>query len=247
MLDIDQNIIILVVIAIFSGGLVKGTLGVGMPMLAVPIIAFVLPPTKAMILLCFPILCSNFLQMNVQKGIGSYRFLPLTIMLILGLIIGGRLIVEIEMSTISIIIALSIILAAIINLFGIKFKNIKPNYEKPFTMILGFFSGILGGFSTFFGPPILAYLISIDLEKESFVRTISVMYFVGGIILYSSLLYHGLGTLNDLYLSALMTLPAMIGLYFGTKIRKKISNDLFRKFILTMLILVGFSLLIKNL
>ena len=59
MLDIDQNIIILVVIAIFSGGLVKGTLGVGMPMLAVPIIAFVLPPTKAMILLCFPILCSR--------------------------------------------------------------------------------------------------------------------------------------------------------------------------------------------
>ncbi len=247
MLYIDQNILFIIILAIFCGGLVKGTLGVGMPMLAVPIIAFVLPPTTAMILLCFPILCSNFLQMNVQKGIGSYRFLPLILMLILGIIIGGRLILEIEMNTISIIIALSIISSAIVNLFGISFKNIKPNYEKPFTMILGFFSGILGGFSTFFGPPILAYLISVDLEKESFVRTISVMYFVGGVTLYSSLLYHGLGTLNDLYLSAFLTFPAIIGLYFGTKIRKKISNDLFRKFILTMLIIVGFSLLIKNL
>ena len=116
MLYIDQNILFIIILAIFCGGLVKGTLGVGMPMLAVPIIAFVLPPTTAMILLCFPILCSNFLQMNVQKGIGSYRFLPLILMLILGIIIGGRLILEIEMNTISIIIALSIISSAIVNL-----------------------------------------------------------------------------------------------------------------------------------
>ena len=246
MFNLDQNILFLIIVAIFSGGLVKGTLGVGMPMVAVPIIAFFLPPTTAMMLLCFPILFSNLLQMNIKKGVGSYRFLPMIIMLVIGLIIGGRLIVEIELSTVSIIIAVSIISAAIVNLLGIKFKNINTKHERPFTMILGFLSGILGGFSTLFGPPILAYLISADLEKEYFIRTIAIMYFIGGIALYGSLLYHGLGTLNNLYLSAFLTLPAIIGQYFGTKVRNRLSNELFRKFILTMLILIGFSLLIKN-
>ena len=87
----------------------KGILGLGMPMVAVPVIAYFLPPTTAMMLLCFPILSTNFLQMQIQKGLGSLRFLPLLIFLVIGLIVGGRLIVEIELNTVSIIIAISII------------------------------------------------------------------------------------------------------------------------------------------
>ena len=49
-----------------AGGLVKGTLGFGMPMVALPIIAFIIPPTTAMILLCAPIFLTNFLQINYE-------------------------------------------------------------------------------------------------------------------------------------------------------------------------------------
>ena len=108
-------------------------------MIAVPLIAFVLPPTTAMILLCFPILSANLLQMKNHKGVGSYRFFPKLVMLILGLIISGRLILEIDLNTISIIIAVSIITAAVVNLFGLKLKKIDTSYEKLFTMTLGFF------------------------------------------------------------------------------------------------------------
>ena len=113
-------------------------------------------------------------------------------------------------------------------------------------MILGFFSGILGGLSTFFGPPILAYLISIELEKEYFIRIISTIYFIGGFTLYSSLLYHGIGSLDDLYLSLFLVLPTFIGQNFGTKIRNYLSNELFRNSILIILIIIGISLLFKK-
>ena len=56
MFYIDQNFLFLIIVAILIGGIIKGTLGVGLPMIAVPLIAFVLPPTTAMILLCFQIL-----------------------------------------------------------------------------------------------------------------------------------------------------------------------------------------------
>ena len=246
MIYLDLNTFFFIVLAIFFGGLVKGTLGVGLPMISVPIIAFFLPPTKAIMLLCFPILCSNFLQMKVHEGIGSYRFAPMLFTLIIGLIIGGRLILEIELSTVSIIIAISIIAAAVVNLFGLNFRNVDIKYERSFTMILGFFSGILGGLSTFFGPPILAYLISIELEKEYFIRIISTIYFIGGFTLYSSLLYHGIGSLDDLYLRLFLVLPTVIAQNIGTKIRRHLSNEIFRNSILIILIIIGISLLFKN-
>ena len=158
----DPNLILIIILSIIAGSFMKGVLGLGTPMVAVPIIAYFLPPTTAMMLLCFPILSTNFLQMQVHKGLGSLRFLPLLVFLVIGLIVGGRLIVEIELNTVSMIIAISIICAALLNFFGFRINKIEIKYERPITSILGFFSGILGGLSTFYGPPILTYLISIN-------------------------------------------------------------------------------------
>ena len=190
----DPTIIIIIILAVLAGGLVKGTLGFGMPMVALPIIAFIIPPTTAMILLCAPIFLTNFLQIKFRQGVSSYRFLPMFLSLIIGLIIGARLILEIDVKTITQIIAVSIIFAALVNCFGIKIKNINKNHENTITSLIGFGSGILGGLSTFYGPPMLAYLVAVDLPKEKFVRTVSTMYFIGSFPLYGSLIYYGFAT-----------------------------------------------------
>ena len=115
------------------------------------------------------------------------------------------------------------------------------------SVIIGFFSGILGGLSTFYAPPIITFLVSLNLEKENFIRTTATMYFLASIPLYSSLVYHGLGNFYDLLISLIVTAPALFGQYLGTKIRMKLSNEIFRKTILSILIIIGFLLLIKNL
>ena len=239
--------ITLIFLSIFVGGIVKGSVGIGMSMFSVPIIAFILPPTKAMMLLCFPVIVTNLIQMNIKQGISNYRFLPMFLLLFIGILIGGKLILKLNFQTISIIIALTIIFFTFINFFGLNLKNIKQKNEKILSIIIGFFSGILGGLSTFYAPPIITFLVSLNLEKESFIRTTATMYFLASIPLYSSLIYHGLGNFYDLLISLVVTVPALLGQYFGTRIRKKLSNEIFRKTILSILIIIGFSLLIKNL
>jgi hypothetical protein len=243
----DPILIIIIVTAVLAGGLIKGTLGFGMPMVALPIIAFIIPPTTAMILLCAPIFLTNFLQIKFKQGISSYRFFPMFLSLIIGLIIGARLILEIDIKTITQIIAVSIIFAALVNCFGIKIKNINTNREKTITSIIGFGSGILGGLSTFYGPPILAYLVAVDLPKEKFVRTVSTMYFIGSFPLYGSLIYYGFATKEDLILSLILIIPAFIGQQLGIRIRDKFNQKQFRVCILVTLIILGLSLLIKTL
>ena len=243
----DTTIIIIIILAVLAGGLVKGTLGFGMPMVALPIIAFIIPPTTAMILLCAPIFLTNFLQIKFREGVSSYRFLPMFLCLIIGLIIGARLILEIDVKTITQIIAVSIIFAALVNCFGIKIKNINKNHENTITSLIGFGSGILGGLSTFYGPPMLAYLVAVDLPKEKFVRTVSTMYFIGSFPLYGSLIYYGFATKEDLIFSLILIIPAFIAQQVGTKIRDKFNQKQFRICILITLIILGFSLLVKTL
>jgi|TARA_B110000305_G_scaffold97490_1_gene109924 uncharacterized membrane protein YfcA len=243
----DPIIIFIIILAVLGGGLVKGTLGFGMPMVALPIIAFVLPATTAMMLLCAPILLTNFLQIKFKEGVSSYRFLPMFVSLIIGLIIGARLILEININTITQIIALSIIFAALVNCFGIKIENINKSWEKTITILIGFGSGILGGLSTFYGPPMLAYLVATNLPKEKFIRTVSTMYFIGSFPLYGSLIYYGFATKQDLIVSVALIIPAFIAQQLGTKIRDKINQKQFRICVLTTLIVLGFSLLIKTL
>ncbi len=244
---LENYVFVLILISVFSGGIIKGSVGIGMSMFSVPIIALILPPTKAMMLLCFPVIVTNFFQMDIKKGITSYRFLPMFISLFIGIILGGKLILSLEIKTISIIISLVIIGFTTMNLFGINLKGLKSKYEKILSINIGFFSGILGGLSTFYAPPIITFLVSLNLEKESFIRTTATMYFFASIPLYSSLIYHGLGNLYDLLVSLIITFPALVGQYFGTKIRTKISNKLFRQIILIILIQIGLILLIKNL
>ena len=243
----DPLLIIIIFFAVLCGGLIKGIIGFGMPMVALPIIAFMLPATKAIIILCAPIFLTNFMQMKIKEGITSYRFLPMFLSLVIGLLIGARLILEIKLNTITQIIAIAVIFVAIINSFGLQIKNINKNWERSITIIIGFFSGILGGLSSFYGPPMLAYLVALKLKKETFIRVVSTMYFIGSFPLYGSLMYYGLGTINDLYFSLFLIIPALIGQKVGSRIRNKISENIFRTFVLIILFILGFALLFKTL
>ena len=238
---------VVILCSVFFGGIVKGSVGIGMSMFSVPLIAFILPPTKAMMLLCFPVIVTNFIQMDIKRGISNSRFFPMFITLFLGILIGGKLILSLNLKTISIIIALTIIIFTALNFLGLNLNWLKPKYEKIISIFIGFFSGILGGVSTFYAPPIITFLVSLNLAKENFIRTTATMYFLASIPLYSSLIFHGLGNLYDLLVSLIITAPALLGQYLGTKIRVRLSNKIFRKTILVILIIIGFSLLIKNL
>ena len=87
----------IILCSVFFGGIVKGSVGIGMSMFSVPLISFILPPTKAMMLLCFPVILTNFIQMDIKNGISNSRFFPMFITLFLGILIGGKLILSLKL------------------------------------------------------------------------------------------------------------------------------------------------------
>ena len=244
---LDFNILIIIFLSVFIGGIIKGTVGIGLSLFSVPIITFFLPPTTSMILLCVPVLITNIIQMKIYQGISSFRFLPMFIALIIGILIGCNLVLKIKLSIISQIIAISVIFAAIVNLIGTNLKFVQSNLERILTVFLGFFSGIIGGISNMYSPYILAYLISSDLEKKSLIRTIATLYFLGSILIFPIWIYNGFSNINELICSCLLLIPAILGQKIGERVQDKISNETFKKIILYTLLIIGISLFIKNL
>jgi uncharacterized membrane protein YfcA len=61
------------------GGLVKGSLGVGLPLVAVPLLSLLIPAPQAMGMLVVPVLASNLLQawQGGRLGFAMRRFGPL--------------------------------------------------------------------------------------------------------------------------------------------------------------------------
>ena len=97
-----------------------------------------------------------------------------------------------------------------------------------------------------YAPYILCYLVSSNLAKEDLIRTIAAMYLIGSIIIFPIWIYNGLGTMNDLILSTFLLVPALFGQKIGTRIRNRISNKNFKRIILYILMVIGITLLIKN-
>ena len=75
-------VVLICILAFILGGLVKGTLGVGLPLLAVPLMSMVIPSPRAIGMVAVPVVLSNLWQMIDSRRIvqGWLRFWPLIIM-----------------------------------------------------------------------------------------------------------------------------------------------------------------------
>ena len=141
-LNLDYYSIILMLLALSLGGFVKGVVSFGLPLVALPILSFVLNQKQAIFLLFFSVIAVNFRELKFKKFRTYKKIIPLSIGLFLGIIIGSVIFHKIENNFISQMIGFTIILCAIINYSDFKI-NSGLLLNIFFSITYGFFCGIL--------------------------------------------------------------------------------------------------------
>ena len=128
---------------------------------------------------------------------------------------------------------------------GSSFKfHLTPASEKPAGFIFGAASGLIGGLSSLFGPMLIIYLLSIPhLGKERFVASISFLYIACVVPWAVMLVLFGVLDQRMALLSTLSVVPVMVGLVSGERLRKRMSDERFQRFILLILLISGFTML----
>lgn len=230
--------------ALFLGGLVKGAVGLGLPLVSVPLIATFVTVPKALVLLTLPIFFTNIWQVlhggRVQEVLG--RFWTVALALMLGIGLGTQLLVRLDERTLYLVMGIMVMAHPVISVLnpGIRVPSRSEPWLGP--MVAGL-SGGVGGMSGFFGPPLILYLSGLKLHKDLFTATVALMFLSGGLALALFLSGHGLLGAGDMVVSAAATVPAAAGIFFGQKVRARISQEQFERAVLVVLFLIGLNLL----
>ncbi len=244
-LDLAPSVLAWCALAMACGGLIKGVLGIGTPLLTVPMMAYVLPVHEAVVIMAIPVVVANLWQAyDAKRPIETVkRFWPAFTSLFAGTWFGVWILSGIEEKVLLTIVGLMVIFFTLIQ--GSKRKIFIPvRYERSAGAAFCGSAGLIGGLSSMFGPMMILYLVSLPtLEKDKFVNTISFLY-VGAVVPWTILLL-GMGMMNArlALLSGLAVIPLLIGLLLGRSIRKHVRDSVFYRLILGVLIVSGGSMI----
>ena len=231
--------------ALGCGGLIKGALGVGTPLLTEPMMELVLPPQMAIAIMAIPVVVANLWQFAQAERSTAViaRFWPTLIAILIGTWIGVKILSVIDEKTLLVLVGIAVIAFALLQ--GSRFRlHLPDRLVKPAGIFFGGASGLIGGVSSFFGPMLITYLISIrGLAKNQFVSSISFLY-VSAVVPWAITLYW-FGILDDrlLLYSTFATLPVTLGLLLGQRVRDRISEARFQYLIIAILVVSGISML----
>jgi uncharacterized membrane protein YfcA len=107
---------------------------------------------------------------------------------------------------------------------------------------IGALAGFVGGLSAVWGPPTVAYLTVMEIDKKEHIRTQGVIYGIGALALTFSHLSTGILNLHTLIFSAILVPAAIVGMRLGRIIQDRIDQSVFMKATLLVLMTAGVNL-----
>lgn len=240
------SLLALCALAFVLGGVVKGALGVGLPLVAVPLLSLWLPSPQAIALLMAPVLLSNLWQAVEGGRVRSSlrRFGGLIAAQCVATVITVRMTLALSVEQLNVMLALAVLLAVALMAWQPSLR-ISPRRERVVGVGIGLMSGLLGGVSALTGPVIITYLMALKLQREDFIGSISIIYLSAAIPLYGALMLFGRVGVQEIGLSVLALLPMGLGLLAGKAVRQHLDENLFRRVLLAFLCVLAALLLFK--
>jgi uncharacterized membrane protein YfcA len=244
MFGLDSQTLLGIALALVLGGLVKGTIGIGLPIASVAVLSQFLEVRLILALMSLPIVLTNVWQV-VQAGRpqeAARRFWPVIVVLMMVIFVSGLIVVRLDQKLIYSLIGLAILGFAVMNLTR-PAGRLTPAAERWAGPLAGALAGVLGGISTIWSPPILMFFIMLRLPKEAFGRALGLVLLSGCFPLILAYVQNGILTPRTAALSAAATVPALGGQLLGQWLRKRIDEQRFRKIVLIALLVSGLNLL----
>ncbi|CUX80437.1 MAG: putative permease [Roseibaca calidilacus] len=234
-----------VAITLFAG-VVKGALGFAMPMIMISGLGSLMPVELALAGLILPTLITNLsqaLRQGWRAALGSVQvFWRMLLVMVLLLLVSAQLVPFVSEPILLAILGVPISLFALSQLAG-KTIVVPVAHRRRGQWISGAIGGAYGGLSGVWGPPIMAYLIALDTSKHDMVRILGVVFLVGAVAMVAGHAASGVLTAQSLAFSALLVVPAMLGLAIGYRIQDRLDAARFRRWTLVMMVFLGLNLL----
>lgn len=243
----DPFRLLLASVIVAGAAAVKGTIGFGFPLIAIPLLSTILGPHVAVPVVAIPTLLSNVFL--VTRGGFSRATAPLAMVLVglvLGTPVGAMLITALDPRALSVLIGAVALLYALAAALRLTVR-VPPAAGMPAAPVVGLLAGLMGGLTGITSPLLASYLHLLRIEKREFVFWITVMFFVGNVVQVGSYARLGFYTGPVLRISLLACLPMVVGTAAGIAMQDRLQPEAFSRVVLAIVFLASLNLLARGL
>lgn len=233
---------------IFLGAVLKGAIGMGLPLIATPTIAVATDVPTSIAIVAIPIVLSNMFQVvQFRRTYVGAVYLPLFLTAAgLGAWFGTGVLVSapVELLQIALGVAVLIYLAA---QAVTRPLMIAPPLVLPLAAPFGFATGVLQGSLGVSSPVSVTYLQAIRLGREAFVGAISSIFLATAVVQMVRLVLNGTLDAERATLGGIGVLPIALGMALGNRLGRRVSPETFRRLVYAMLFAIACVLIADGL
>ena len=221
----------------FAGGLMLGYTGWGGAMVSMPFLPILYGPVEALVILIIgALLVAGSLFPTAARIADWRRMTPILIAMAICVPIGNLLLFVLEPNLIRRIIGWLIVGASILILSGWRYSGPQGAGASATT---GAISGLINGFVGLGGPPLVIYMLA--LKQSAAVQRANTLVFMAitSVLVLGSTFVGGGVTLENSFLGVLTAPFQIAGGWLGARLFLKLPVELFKKFSLVALIVLG--------
>lgn len=226
--------------AFLLASFVKGTTGMGFPLIATPMVALLVDIKTTYALLVLP----NIVMDTIQLARGDLpwdlwrRLWPLLLTTALGVFLGTRILLSVPEGWIYLALASMVFLYLASTRLRTSHR-IPPQWESRLAPVVGLAGGILTGVTNVIGPLTALYLLALDFEKRDFVKAVASIFLVAKLSQLLAISRWGLYTGEIVRWSAGLTVVALLSFWVGIRAQDRVAQTTFTRILHAILLGTG--------
>jgi uncharacterized membrane protein YfcA len=246
---------VITAVAVAGSAIIKNGVGVGAGIFLLPFLASVLPAKFALGLGAPAMLISDIVGIrNYWREWDRTELLLLLPPAFLGVILGASVIKSIPNRIFGFSVGAFAIVFSSFQLIKERFFKHKraqlqahwvSNPKALLTLLFGFLGGLASTVIHAGGMVMSIYLIQKPRNKRAFVGTLVLFFAITNFLKMISYLRIGILTVEILLLVAAISPLVILGGILGNALNKKVSQELFKKIVLVVILITGIRLLLK--
>ena len=247
LLQFDWPVLLAITAALLFAGLVHGTLGLGFPMVATPVLATMMDVRSAILITLLPTMAVNIASIiNSKSSLKNTRqFWPLVFFTFTGSLAGTAVLAVLDPAPFRIVLA-ALILLYLWNSLRIPKQWLSDNSMLAMA-IFGLIAGLAAGTTNVMVAVLIIYFLSLETKRATMVPALNSCFLVGKASQIVVLAIAGLVGFRLMLETAPLAFAAVIALQLGQRLRSRIDvgtyQAILRKLLLVLAVILIYQFL----
>ncbi|HEY6910781.1 MAG TPA: sulfite exporter TauE/SafE family protein [Myxococcales bacterium] len=228
-----------------AGGLAHGTMGLGFPLIATPLVALLVDVKTAVLVTVVPNIAVNLLSIarGGRWGRSVGRHWPVAACVACGTVMGSRLLVSAPAAPLQLLLA--IMLVVYLEQHRLRLLDWSFIARSPRASGIGFglVAGVLSGAVNVAAPPLIIYFMTLQLDPIAMTQVLNLCFVAGKATQAASLTASHPGAARLLLVSVPLTAIAAVAVLAGMRVQSRMQPRTYGRLLRATLWAMAFLLL----